>query len=47
MSSIKGIRNLTGLLLMVPHRKLNGRQAIMATNTLPNALVTREKYVVN
>jgi poly(A) polymerase Pap1 len=29
MSSIKGIRNLTGLLLkLVPHRKLNGRQCI-------------------
>ena len=27
MSSIKGIRNLTGLSLkLVPHRKLNGRQ---------------------
>ena len=30
MSSIKGIRNLTGCLLLklVPHRKLNGRQVL-------------------
>lgn len=45
MSSIKGIRNLTGLLLkLVPHRKLNGRQVQLPQILCQIHLSTGEKY---
>jgi len=47
MSSIKGIRNLTGSLLLklVPHRKLNGRQVHLPQILCQMHLPTRENTI--